>query len=305
MAMQSVPARGQNPVAGILWMLVTGVCFVAVTALVKLSGQGIPAAQSAFLRYVLGLVFLLPVLGRLLRLRMDRGRLMLYGGRGLAHALGVICWFFAMTRIPVAEVTAMNYLNPIYVTLGAALLFGERLAARRILAIAAAFLGVLVILRPGFREISEGHVAMLFTAFLFGISYLTAKLLSERDDAAVVVAMMSIAVTVVLAPVALAVWVTPRWDQVAGLFLVALFATAGHYTMTRAFRAAPLTVTQPITFLQLVWATLVGWLAFGEAVDGWVLLGGGMIIGSVVFITWREAVHKRRAVTPPAHAPET
>lgn len=305
MAVQSVPEAGQNPVAGILWMLATGISFVAVTALVKLSAQGLPAAQSAFLRYLLGLVFLLPILGQLSRVRIGRRRLALYGGRGLAHALGVICWFFAMTRIPVAEVTAMNYLNPIYVTLGAALLFGERLAARRILAIAAAFLGVLVILRPGFREISEGHVAMLFTAALFGISYLTAKLLSERDEASVVVAMMSVTVTIVLAPLALAVWVPPSWQQVVGLFFVAFFATAGHYGMTRAFRAAPLTVTQPITFLQLVWATLIGWLAFGEAVDGWVLLGGGLIVGSVVFITWREAVIKRRVVTPPAGAPET
>ncbi|MCE8472388.1 DMT family transporter, partial [Rhodovulum sulfidophilum] len=114
MAVQSVPEAGQNPVAGILWMLATGISFVAVTALVKLSAQGLPAAQSAFLRYLLGLVFLLPILGQLSRARIGRRRLALYGGRGLAHALGVICWFFAMTRIPVAEVTAMNYLNPIY-----------------------------------------------------------------------------------------------------------------------------------------------------------------------------------------------
>lgn len=290
---RDIPAQ-DRPIAGILWMLATGANFVAVISLVKLVGDGVPAPQAAFLRYLLGLVFLIPFLGPLMRAGLNRRALMLYSGRGLAHAFGVICWFYAMTRIPIAEVTAMNYLNPVYVTIGAALVFGERLAARRILAIALAFAGVVVILRPGFREISDGHIAMLFTALFFGASYLTAKKLSERDSAAVVVAMLSVTVTLLLAPLALAVWVTPTPVQLFWLFLVAFFATAGHYTMTRAFRAAPLMVTQPVTFLQLVWSTLAGWLLFGEGVDGWVLLGGAMIVGAVVFITWREAVLKRR-----------
>ena len=294
--------QGQRPVAGILWMLVTGANFVAVTALVKHVGSGVPAPEAAFLRYLLGLVFLAPMLGPLFRAGLTRPALFLYSGRGLAHALGVICWFYAMTRISIAEVTAMNYLNPIYVTIGAALVFGERLAARRILAITVAFLGVIVILRPGFREISDGHVAMLFTALFFGASYLMAKKLSERDSAAVVVAMLSLSVTILLAPFAVAVWVTPTPMQLFWFFLVALFATAGHFSMTMAFRAAPLTVTQPVTFLQLVWATLLGWLVFGEAVDGWVVLGGTMIVGAVVFISWREAMLKRRLRTPPVEA---
>lgn len=294
--------EGQRPLAGILWMLVTGANFVAVQALVKHVGDAVPAAQAAFLRYVLGLVFLAPLLGLLLRAKLDRRSLTLYSVRGLAHALGVICWFYAMTRIPIAEVTAMNYLNPVYVTIGAALVFGERLALRRLLAIGVAFAGVVVILRPGFRDVSDGHLAMLFTALFFGASYLMAKRLSERDSATVVVAMLSISVTLTLAPFAAAVWVVPTPLQLFWLFLVAVFATAGHYSMTRAFRAAPLTVTQPVTFLQLVWATLLGWLVFEEGVDNWVILGGGMIVGAVVFITWREAVLRRRTRTPPAVA---
>jgi drug/metabolite transporter (DMT)-like permease len=106
----------------------------------------------------------------------------------------------------------------------------------------------------------------------------------------------------VLAPFAFAVWVTPTPMQLFWFFLVALFATAGHFSMTMAFRAAPLTVTQPVTFLQLVWATLLGWLVFGEAIDGWVVLGGTMIVGAVVFISWREAMLKRRLRTPPVEA---
>ncbi|PTN03863.1 threonine/homoserine efflux transporter RhtA [Rhodovulum imhoffii] len=284
-------------------MFATGVNFLMVTALVKIVGSSLPAAQAAFLRYLLGLVFLLPFLVPLMRLGMRERPWKLYILRGLFHGLGVLTWFYAMTRIPIAEVTAMNYLNPVYVTLGAALFMGEKLAWRRVTAIAVAFLGVLVILRPGFREISDGHVVMLFTAVFFAGSYLAAKRLSAGEDAGVIVAMLSITVTILLAPVAVAVWVPPAPVDLVWLFLVALFATAGHYTMTRAFRAAPLTVTQPVTFLQLVWATLLGWLAFDEVVDGWVLLGGGVILAAVVFLTWREAVLNRR-VTPAADVPK-
>jgi drug/metabolite transporter (DMT)-like permease len=138
---------------------------------------------------------------------------------------------------------------------------------------------------------------MLGTAVLFAVGYLLAKRLSGEVSAAVVVGMLSITVTIGLAPFAYAVWVTPTIAQLGWLLLVALFATAGHYTMTLAFAAAPLTVTQPVTFLQLVWAVVLGAVVFGEAVDGWVVVGGLVIMASVSFITWREAV-ARRHVTP-------
>ncbi|WP_418594364.1 DMT family transporter [Ponticoccus sp. (in: a-proteobacteria)] len=291
-----------RPAQGIFWMAVTGLCFVAVTALVKLLGERIPAAESAFLRYLLGLVFLLPMARSLSRLRLSGRQWQLFGLRGLLHTAGVVLWFFAMTRLPIAEVTAMNYLNPVYVTILAVFFLGETLAFRRILAIVAALLGALLILRPGFRELDPGHIAMLGTALFFAGSYLLAKILSGQVSAAVVVALLSITVTVGLAPLALAVWVWPTGWELLVLFGVASFATAGHYTMTLAFAAAPVSVTQPVTFLQLVWSVLVGWVFFAEPPDFWVIGGGSLIVGAVVFITWREA-RLKKAVTPAV--PET
>ena len=139
---------------------------------------------------------------------------------------------------------------------------------------------------------------MLANGVLFATSYLVAKIMADRVPASVVVGWLSIIVTIVLAPFAFAVWVWPSWEEIAWLFLVAALATTGHYTMTLALRAAPIAVTQPVTFLQLVWATLLGALVFAEAVDGWMIFGGALIMGSVSFITWREAMLKRRAVTP-------
>lgn len=290
-----------RPGMGILWMVVTGILFVGVTALVKTLGTRMPASQAAFLRYLLGLVFLLPMLGSLWRLSLDSRTWALFGLRGALHTAGVALWFYAMARIPIADVTAMNYLSPIYVTIGAALILGERLAARRVIAVIVALLGALVILRPGFREVGPGHLAMIFTAMFFGGSYLTAKRLSDLASAGVVVAMLSLTVTVGLAPFAVAVWVKPTLWELAILLAVACIATIAHYTMTLAFRAAPLAVTQPVTFLQLVWAVLLGALVFGEGVDIFVVLGGTVIVAAVSFISWREAALKRR-ITPPVPA---
>jgi drug/metabolite transporter (DMT)-like permease len=285
-----------------LWMGATGLSFVAVTGIVKHVGADVPAAQAAFLRFLLGLVFLLPVLPALMRLRISGRAWRLFGLRGIFHTFAVLLWFYAMTQIPLVEVTAMNYLAPIYVTAGAALLLGERLAVRRIAAIGAALIGMLVILRPGFREVSPGHIAMLFTAILMAGSYLVAKRMSGEVSAGLVVALLSITVTIGLAPFAWAVWVPPTPVQLVWLFLVAFFATAGHYCMTRAFAVAPVAVTQPVTFLQLLWAAMLGALIFAEPVDGFVLFGGVIIMGAVSFITWREAVLQRQAAPGAAEA---
>jgi len=168
-------------------------------------------------------------------------------------------------------------------------------------AVVVALIGAAIILRPGLRDLNLGHAAMLVTALMFAVGYLLAKRLTGEIAPVVIVGMLSITVTLGLLPFALAVWVTPAWSDIGWLFLVACFATAGHYAMTLAFAAAPVTVTQPVTFLQLVWAVLLGAVFFGEGIDGWVVFGGTVIMASVSFITWREALAKRR-VTPTINA---
>ena len=294
--------KAPRPVAAILWMFLTGVLFVGVTAIVKHVGDSIPPTQSAFIRYLFGLLFFIPLLGQIRATPVDRGEIRLFVIRGVLHAMGVALWFFAMTRIPLAEVTAMSYIAPIFVTIGAVLFLGERLAIRRIAAVIAALLGAIIVLRPGVREIDAGHFAMIVNALLFGTSYLIAKVMADRMPPAVVVAWLSLIVTLALFPLALVNWVWPSLTDTAWLFLVAAFATMGHFTMTLALRAAPITVTQPVTFLQLVWATVLGAVAFDEGVDIFVIAGGALILGSVTFITWREAVLKRRSITPPSVA---
>jgi drug/metabolite transporter (DMT)-like permease len=283
-----------KPIAGALWMGLSGLCFIGVYVGVKYVGTRLPAAESAFLRYALGLVFLLPFVRSLWREGLPSQVIKLGIGRAVLHTFAVTLWFYAMARIPIAEVSSMGYLTPIFVTLGAVLIMGESLALRRGLAIAIAIIGVLVILRPGFREVSMGHLAMLGTTLCFGISYLMAKRLTDLASADMVIALLSIGVTIGLIPLTIPVWINPTSSEVGTLFAVAIFAVAGHYSMTFAFRSAPLTVTQPVTFLQLIWAVAVGYLLFGENIDSFVVLGGAIIIGAVLYITLREAQLRKK-----------
>lgn len=292
-------APRQSSIHGVLWMLASGLSFVGVTGIVRSLGTDLPAAQSAFVRFAWGSVILLPSLIGVMREGIPAGVWRLHLGRGLLHVAAVVCWFFAMARIPLAEVTAIGYLNPVLLTLGTALFLGERLAARRLAAVGLALIGALVVLRPGLREITEGHIAQVAAACFFAGSYLFAKKLSGLVGAGQAVAVLSLIVTLALAPLAWLVWVPISLAQLAWLAVVAACATLGHYCMAKAFAVAPVAVTQPVVFLQLVWASLLGVIAFDEAVDPFVVLGGGIIVGAVSYITWREAVLGKRTASQP------
>ncbi|WP_340109942.1 DMT family transporter [Pikeienuella sp. HZG-20] len=295
-------ARAENIAAGIGWTLITGLLFVLMTGIVRHLGSSLPPAEGAFFRYAFGLLFVSPALIGVIRRPPALKIWALYGGRGLLHGFGVILWFYAMARIPIAEVTALNYATPIFITILAAIFLGERLQARRIAAIIVGIIGVAIILRPGFHEIGAGQLAQICATPFFAASFILAKRLT-RDAAPVeIVAMLSLACTLVLLPAALSDWRDPTWAEVGWLALAAAIATAGHYTLTLAYRCAPISVTQPVTFLQIVWATALGVVAFGEPVDLFILFGAAVIVSSAWYITVREMRAKGAADIPPVAA---
>lgn len=271
----------------------TGFCFVGVTIVVRYIGTRIPAPEAAFLRYAFGTLIMLPVIIRLCRgtAKIHSWRVMLI--RGVLHGIGVIFWFYAMARIPIAEVTALGYLTPVLVTVGAALFLGERLHIRRVLAVIFGLLGVMIILRPGLSEISSGQLAQLAAAPLFAASMLMTKKMTSTESLSVIVTGLSIVCTLTMLVPAVTHWVTPNLTELLLLALTAFLATVGHYTMTKAFHLAPLSVLQPVGFLQLLWAILFGAILFGESIDIFVIIGGAILVGSTTYIAHRESVANR------------
>ena len=275
-------------------MVAGGLLFVAVTVLVRHLGSDLPAVEAAFIRYLIGVLLLLPMIWRMQWRSIGRSGLKLYLVRGIAHGIAVMLWFFAMARIPLAEVTAIGFSTPIFTAVGAILIFHEQVRIRRMLAILAGFIGTLVILRPGFQTIEIGSLAQLVAAFFFAGSFLFAKRLTKTESSEDILVMLTIFCTLALLPGAIYYWREPTLAEVGWLALVAIFATAGHYAITRAIACAPLTVTQPLSFLQLVWAVLFGYWLFDEVPDNWVIIGALIIVSAISSLTHREAVAARR-----------
>lgn len=279
--MQSSVQDRRGALQGVAWMVLSGLSFVGVNGVVKYLGTDLPAAQSAFIRFSWGVALSLPVLRPILKARHPAPVWRLFGLRGAMHVVAVIFWFYAMARVPVAEMSAIGFLNPVLVLVIAGLMLGEGLSARRLLVVAAALAGALIVLRPGLREVTPGHLAQLAATTCFAMSYIVARRLSRMVPPAHVVAAMSLSVTLGLLPAALWVWQPVTVVQIGWLGVVGALATLGHYAMTQAFRLAPLALTQPVIFLQILWASALGALAFDEPVDLYVIAGGALIVGAV------------------------
>ena len=275
-------------IVGILWMVITTILFVGVTATVRYLEGEVPAPQAAFLRYAIGTVLLTPSLISLVKIRPEKPLLQKFVLRGLVHSIGVTLWFYAMSVMPVAEVTAIGFLTYIFVSIGACIFLKEKLHKHRLTAILLSFVGAMIILRPGFKIIENGQIGMLMATVVFTASYLIAKLVSKERSSSEIVAMLSLFTTIFLIPTAIYSWEPLSLKAILILTFTALIATLGHITMTKAIKAAPMVVTQPILFLQLVWASIVGLFIFSEKFDPFVILGGTIIMICVCYVSYRE-----------------
>ena len=275
-------------IVGILWMVITTILFVGVTATVRYLEGDVPAPQAAFLRYAIGTVLLTPSLISLAKIKPDRPLLNKFILRGLVHSIGVTLWFYAMSVMPVAEVTAIGFLTYIFVSIGASIFLNEKLHKHRLTAILISFIGALIILRPGFKVIETGQMGMLIATMVFTASYLIAKVVSKERSSSEIVAMLSIFTTIFLIPSAIYSWEPLSIKAFLILSFTAIIATLGHITMTKAIKAAPMVVTQPILFLQLVWASMVGLFIFDEGFDLFVIIGGTIIMLCVCYVSYRE-----------------
>ena len=273
---------------GILWMVITTILFVAVTASVRFLDGEVPAPQAAFMRYLIGTLLLTPALISLINVKPSKPLMKKFLIRGVVHSIGVTLWFYAMSVMPVAEVTAIGFLTYIFVSIGACIFLNEKLHKHRLTAIVISFIGALIILRPGFKEIGNGQIGMLIATIVFTLSYLIAKIVSKERSSAEIVAMLSLFTTIFLIPTAIYSWEPLSIKSLIVLTFTAVIATLGHITMTKAIKSAPMVVTQPILFLQLVWASMVGLFIFDENFDPFVILGGTVIMICVCYVSYRE-----------------
>ena len=278
-------------------MVVTTLLFAIVTGIVRYIGSDIPAPVAAFVRYIISTIFFIPLIVKMFILERNKSNKKIYWARGLAHGFGVILWFFAMARIPVSEVTAIGYITPIFVSIAAFIFLKETFSISIIGALAICMIGMIIIIRPTTSGIAVGQLSMVIATLFFAASYILAKKLSSTESTLEILVALNFIVTVTLAPFAIAFWVTPSIQEVLFLSIVALFATAGHFTMTMALKLAPITITQPISYIQIVWASCIGFIFFGETISFWFSVGATLIILSSLYVTYTSSSKKNKDVS--------
>lgn len=274
-------------------MLAATAVLTCMHATVRLVSDGMHSFEIVFFRNLFGLVAILP-----LALRAGIGSLKSRqpGLQLLRSAFGLVAmftWFYALSVVPIAQATALSFTSVIFGSIGAALLLGERMRLRRWSAVLAGFAGTLVILRPGFGDVDPAALIVVLSSICWAGALLTVKRLSATDSVVCIVTWNSILLTVLSLPLAIPVWVTPSTEQLLWLSLIGLLATLGHLAMTGAFKASDATVVFPVDYTRLLWATVIGYLAFGEIPDIWTWIGGTIIFASTTYISYREATLRR------------
>jgi len=283
-----MPATQQNNLLAIFFMVLTGACMVAVMVNLRYLDESLPSVQVAFIRYLFGLAIIFPFALQELKLRNLKIPIIKHGIRGTLHGFGVVLWFYSVSQITLSQVTAISYLTPIFTTIGAIIVFKERLTKQRFLAILTAIIGAILILRPGLEVISVGKSAQLVSTLLLAASYLITKNLTKTEGTFLIVFMLNLFATLTLLPFAFLIWISPSVIDLGLLLTIAILASFGHYFVTKAVALAPLSVTQPVIFLQLIWSTLIGLLIFGEPIDLLIIIGGGFIVLAITQIAYSE-----------------
>ena len=288
---RSAPARAA-------WlMLCSTLAFGLMAVTIRLATASVPTTEVAFFRNAFGLLALAPLLLRAGRTVWHTAQLPRYALRAGIGLLSMLCGFWSVGHLPLSQAVSISYSTPVFVTIAAALWLGETVRARRWAAVMAGFAGVLLIVRPGHEAFSLGLLVPVAAAILSALVAIQIKQLT-RTDAPDTVVLYTYLFWVPLSLVpALFQWVWP--GGLAWLWLVAtgILGTAGQVLWTRALRRGDVSALTPISFAQLPLVSLVGWLWFGEVVDGWTAAGAAVILGSNAYIAHREAVLARRAAS--------
>ncbi len=283
-------AKSHPVLRAMLWATLGGVVLNLLNAVTRMLASEIDPAQTMFLRYLAGFAIMVPFAARAGHARWRTGDLPGHLLRGVIHTIALTLWFFALPSISLADSTAIGFTTPIFLMLGAGLFLGEAMKAARWIAAAIGFAGVLVVVGPALGGSSGGAMLlMLSTAPMFAATMLMSKRLARRDGPSVLVLWQAASITLLSAPLALFNWGPVSVSQAALLVLAGILGNIGQYAVTRSFHRTDISATQSVRFLDLLWASIFGWLFFSDIPAQTTLAGGVIILASSLWIARRES----------------
>ncbi|MEM6382183.1 MAG: DMT family transporter [Pseudomonadota bacterium] len=280
-------------------MIMAVALFSLLDAMGKHLGASLPILQVAWVRFATHLLFCFAFLQLWRhpgRLKTDRPWLQIT--RGLLLLGTTVFNFFALQHLQLAETASIMFSAPIVVAALAVPLLGEHVGVRRWAAIAVGFIGVLIVTRPGLDGLGWPALIAVASMTCFAFYSLTTRLLATGQDAASLVFYSAAVPAIVIMPIGIFVWVWPT-DGLTWLILLStgLVGGVGHWLLVKAHQRADASTLSPFIYTQIVWMIGLGWLWFGDIPTSWTLIGAAIIIGSGLYILYRETIVGRR---PPA-----
>ena len=278
---------------GVLLMCLSTVAFAIMHASVRFVSADLPPFQIAFFRNLFGLAFLVPLLVGAGFAQMRTQRLGLHALRGLINIAAMLMFFTALSITPLAKVTALSFTAPIFAAVLSVVFLGERFRLYRWIAIVIGFLGMLIILRPGFVALELGALLAAGAAVLWAVAMILIKLLSRTESSVAIVAWMGIFLCAFSIGPALWVWQTPTLSNLIWLVFIGLCGSIAQVTLSQSFKETEPTAVLPLDFLKLIWATILGAWLFGEFPDAFTWIGAIVIFSAGLYIANRERRQNR------------
>lgn len=218
--------------------------------------------------------------------------------RSVFHVGASLTFFFALTIAPFAELTALYFISPVFVTIMAIVFFREIVGLRRWAAVITGFAGMLIILRPGLEVLEFGSLLAVVSAVFGAGSTVITKGLTRTEPVVTITAYSMTFMSIFLLIPAAFVWEWPSLTVLPWLFVIGISGGLANYLFASSLKAAEISVITPLSFLQLIWAALMGFFFFGEVPEIFVWIGGLMIFTATAFLAIREhAVSKAAAKT--------
>ena len=284
----------QPAVRGALWMCAASVMIAISAACIRELSGSYNTFQLVFFRSAIGLLLLAPWMCRMARLdKLSTKRLPLYLLRTSLSYTGMVCVFYGLANMPIGEVYALLFLVPIITIVMAVLLLKEGAGVEAWIACGVAFIGALVILRPGIIAITLAAVAVLVTAVTYAGTNICIKSLSRTDSPAQITFYgQLLAFPLALGP-ALLVWKTPTWSDLPLIVALGTLQLLAGLFHAYSVRAAEARVVQPFNFVRLPASVLIAFILFSELPSSWTWLGAGMIFASSYYVLYKESASKR------------
>ncbi len=290
-------APAQDTLLGVLFICLAGLVFPMMNGVAKTLGADYSSLQVSWARAFGHVVFMLAAfLPRhgLGLLRTRRPALQL--ARSATLFLSNLCFFFAVTFIPIPKAAAISMTAPLIVALLAWPMLGERTTATRVAALGIGFAGVLIVIRPGTAVFHWASLLVLASASCYGLYQILTRIIAAADPPETSTVYSSTVGAFAILLILPFVWETPRNGFDLALFCsLGVLGATGHYCVAQALTRAPANVVSPFQYFQLLGSVAVGWLVFGDLPDALTWAGAVVVVLSGLFIGWTQARGRRRA----------